>query len=229
MPEGNGWVGAAGGIYSTPTDLAKWDIALLDGKVVNPASWSLMTRRRRLRNGSLSNYGCGLGVRNRSNRELLSHSGAINGFAAWNGLIPSMGAGVILFCNRDGGLVGLSDRVLQIILRSPPKGQPSPVPEISGEDTETSVRTVFKMLQAGKVNRSLFTPDFNDYLTDDRIAAAARRLARYGTPGRLVPGMRRERGGMAVTRTRIHFGKQSLSVLMYRHPSGLIAQFFVRP
>jgi len=229
MPEGKGWVGAAGGIYSTPTDLAKWDIALLNGKVVNRASWSLMTSRRRLQNGSLSNYGCGLGVGNRSNRELLSHSGAINGFAAWNGLIPSMGAGVILFCNRDGGLVGLSDPVLKIVLQTSPQAQSSRVPEVAGDDIETSVRVVFQMLQRGKVTRTLFTPDFNDYLTDERIAAAARRLSKYGPPGRLVLLMQRERGGMAVTRTRMYFGKQSLSVLMYRHSSGLIAQFFVRP
>ena len=103
-PEASGWVGAAGGIYSTPTDLAKWNIALLEGKVLKPASWSLMTRRRRLRNGSLSTYGCGLSISTRSNRELLSHGGAISGFAAWNGMIPSMRAAVILFCNRDGGM-----------------------------------------------------------------------------------------------------------------------------
>lgn len=229
MPEARGWVGAAGGIYSTPTDLAKWDIALLRGKVVKPESWALMTRRRRLRNGSLSSYGCGLGVGSRSNRELLSHGGAINGFAAWNGLIPSMGAGVILFCNQDGGLVGLSDRVLELILRSPPKARPTAVPDIEGPDTEAVVRTVFGMLQVGKLDRSMFTPDFNDYLNAERLAAAAGRLVKYGTPERLSVEMRRERGGMAVTRTRLYFGEQSLSVLMYRRRNGSIAQFFVRP
>ena len=35
LREGRGWVGAAGAIYSTPSDLAKWDFALLDGRVLN--------------------------------------------------------------------------------------------------------------------------------------------------------------------------------------------------
>jgi D-alanyl-D-alanine carboxypeptidase len=228
MPEGKGWVGAAGGIYSTPRDLAKWDVALLQGRVIKPASWSLMTRRRRLSNGSLTNYGCGLGVGVRVDRELLSHGGAINGFAAWNGLIPAMGAGVILFCNRDGGLTGLSNRVLDVILRAAPPASSSPTPKIAGLDTKAIVTKVFGMLQRGQVERGLFTPDFNDYLSAERLISASGRLSRYGLVRSLSVSMRRERGGMEVTRTRLQFTAGSLSVLMYRHQDGLIAQFFVR-
>ena len=41
VPEGAGWIGAAGGLWSTPTDLLAWDLALIDGKVLAPASWAL--------------------------------------------------------------------------------------------------------------------------------------------------------------------------------------------
>ena len=39
VPEGMGWIGAAGGLWSTPTDLMAWDLALMEGKVLSPASW----------------------------------------------------------------------------------------------------------------------------------------------------------------------------------------------
>jgi len=34
--EGPGWVGPAGGIYSTAADVARWDVALMDGRVLKP-------------------------------------------------------------------------------------------------------------------------------------------------------------------------------------------------
>ncbi len=40
--------------------------------------------------------------------------------------------------------------------------------------------------------------------------------------------MRRERGGMEVTATRLTFADGDLGVLMYRRPDGSIAQFFVQ-
>ena len=47
IPEGDGWIGAAGGIWSTPADLMTWDLALMDGKVLNATSWKTMTTPRR--------------------------------------------------------------------------------------------------------------------------------------------------------------------------------------
>ena len=32
IPEGEGWIGAAGGIWSTPSDLLRWDLALMEGQ-----------------------------------------------------------------------------------------------------------------------------------------------------------------------------------------------------
>ena len=49
--EGRGWVAAAGALFSTPTDLAAWDLALIGGKVLKPESFKLMTSPRRLNDG----------------------------------------------------------------------------------------------------------------------------------------------------------------------------------
>src|SRR5207247_6727562 len=47
-PEASGWLGGAGGIYSTPADLAKWDLALICGKVGNRRPYALITKSRKL-------------------------------------------------------------------------------------------------------------------------------------------------------------------------------------
>ena len=52
--EGQGWIAAAGALFSTPADLAAWNLALVDGKVLKPESFKLMTSPRRLNDGTLS-------------------------------------------------------------------------------------------------------------------------------------------------------------------------------
>src|SRR5262249_51198284 len=37
-PEAAGWLGGAGGMYSTASDLARWDLALVSGQVLKPES-----------------------------------------------------------------------------------------------------------------------------------------------------------------------------------------------
>ena len=97
--EGQGWVAAAGALFSTPTDLAAWDLALIGGQVLKPESFKLMTTPRRLNDGTLSNYGCGLAMGERGGVAFLSHSGAVNGFHALNIVVPSTRSAAILFSN----------------------------------------------------------------------------------------------------------------------------------
>src|SRR6185436_11312120 len=80
-PEAKGWAGAAGALYSTPSDLAKWDLALLDRRLLSTNSYNLMTTPRRLSTGKHSDYACGLAVRLQAGRYVVTHSGAVSGFA----------------------------------------------------------------------------------------------------------------------------------------------------
>jgi len=224
-PEAKGWIGAAGGIYSTPTDLAKWDLALIDGKVLKPESYELMTTPRKLKDGKLTEYGCGLGVRVQGGRRILAHNGAVSGFVAWNATIPSTRSAVVMLCNQDGGLGSLPNQVLSLLLKEP---APS-VPIIGGRSAAEAVKKTFASLQQGRVNRGEFSEEFNHYLTDAKVAAAAKRLKGYGAARKSEVIESHERGGMEVTTTRLTFKKGALKILMYRMPDGKIEQFFVYP
>lgn len=223
-PEAGGWIGAAGGIYSTPSDLAKWNLALVGGKLLRPESYQLMTHPRRLTNGKVSEYGCGLGVRLQGNRQVLAHNGAVSGFVAWSATIPSTRSSVIMFCNQDGGLGTMPGQVFGLLLKDPAN-----VPPIRGAPAAETVKEIFAAWQKGRVDRTRFGEEFNVYLTDERIAGAARRLNGYGSPRQAEVLSAAERGGMEVTTTRLTFKKGKLKVLMYRMPNGRIEQFFIYP
>jgi D-alanyl-D-alanine carboxypeptidase len=221
-PESNGWLGGAGGIYSTPADLAKWNLALIEGKVLKPDSYALMTAPRKLANGKTAEYGCGLSIKTQGGRQVLSHNGAVSGFNTWNAVVPSTRSAVTMTCNIEGGLGSLPSQIFSLLLK-----EPSNVPVISGPSATDTVKKVFAELQKGKVVRNQFAEEFNHYLTDEKIAGAAKRLKPYGTATKAEVISTHERGGMEVTMTRLTFKKGVLKVQMYRQPDGTIEQFFV--
>jgi CubicO group peptidase (beta-lactamase class C family) len=221
-PEGAGWLGGAGGICSTPTDLAKWDLALMDGRLLKPESYTLMTAPRTLSDGKVTDYGCGLSVRLQGGRQVVSHNGAVSGFNTWNSMIPSTRSAVIMTCNLDGGLGTLPRDVLSLLLR-----EPGNVPAVKGPPAVEQVKTLFAQFRRGKVTRATFGEEFNQFLTDQKIAGAAARLKPYRSLQQAEVTNSHERGGMEVTVTRLAFRNGVLRALMYRRPDGKVEQFFV--
>ena len=116
-------------------------------------------------------------------------------------------------------------QIFSLLLKEP---KPN-VPTISGLAATNAVKKTFASLQHGRVNRGEFSEEFNLYLTDVKVAGAARRLKGYGTPQKIEILTSNERGGMEVTTARLTFKKGSLKALMYRMPDGKVQQFFVYP
>jgi CubicO group peptidase (beta-lactamase class C family) len=221
-PEAGGWLGGAGGIYSTPGDIARWDLALIGGKVLKPESYALMTSSRALADGKLTEYGCGLSIKIQGGREVLSHNGAVSGFNTWNAMVPSTRSAVVMMCNLEGGYGPVPGQIFSLLLKESPN-----IPVIAGRAAPDAARAVFAELQHGKINRQQFGDEFNQFLTNDKIAGVAKRLKPYGAPTKAEVLGSHERGGMEVTLTRLTFKTGALRVQMYRMPDGKIEQFFI--
>ncbi|MDX1701602.1 MAG: serine hydrolase domain-containing protein [Melioribacteraceae bacterium] len=73
----------AGGIYSTIEDLAKWNKALYDVKLVSQETLSEAYTSFKLNNDSLTHYGYGWSVRNDSLGNRVYHSGGLAGFRTY--------------------------------------------------------------------------------------------------------------------------------------------------
>jgi len=244
-PEGKGWIAAAGALYSTPKDLAIWDAALTGGEVLKEGSFKLMTTPRRMKDGGVSNYGCGLAIGQRGGVTVLSHSGAVNGFYALNLVIPSTGSAVILFSNlssySDVNVVynQLAALILPKVEKSPttapaPKEKPRApaakpgIPAIAGPPAADQVKAFVRALQEGRVDRASLGEEFNFFLKESLIGPAGARLKPYGEPEEAEVESIGERGGMEVSTTRLQFKSGVLKVLMYRTPDGKIQQIFIQ-
>ena len=223
--EARGWIGSAGAIYSTGSDLAAWDLALITGKVLNPSSFTLMTTPRPLADGRISFYGCGLSISFRPDRKILAHNGAVAGFYALNTCVPSTKSAVVVLSNFDSydAVNAIYSKLMAAILAT---AAPY-IPTISGPTAAEAHKLMLKSLEEGKVDRSLLGGEFSWYLTDEKLRAASLRLKPYGEPAKVDVLSVSERGGMEVSRVRFTFANGILMGQMYRSPDGKIQQFFV--
>jgi CubicO group peptidase (beta-lactamase class C family) len=93
----------AGALCSSVVDLMRWQRALVDGKVVSPESYQLMTTRTRLADGSEQNYGFGLGVGEIEGEGRIAHGGGINGFSTFLSYYPEHDLSIAVLTNSGQG------------------------------------------------------------------------------------------------------------------------------
>lgn len=93
--------GAAGSLLSTGSDLARWNIALVNGKVISADSYALMTTPTILPDGSNTKYGFGLVMDNWESRPRISHGGGIFGFTSQLAYFPNEQITVAVIANTE--------------------------------------------------------------------------------------------------------------------------------
>src|SRR5206468_12752676 len=85
----------------TAEDLARWNVGMLEQKLLSPGSYRQMQTEVLLKNGLGISYGLGLDVKKRDGRRLLEHGGEVSGFTAANLVFPDDGAAVTVLVNQD--------------------------------------------------------------------------------------------------------------------------------
>ncbi len=92
---------AAGALSSNVSDLIAWDNALINAKIVSPASFTAMTTPVSSSIPGGGSYGFGLSLRTFDNHPTIWHGGAINGFTAENNVFLDSGFAVVVLTNSD--------------------------------------------------------------------------------------------------------------------------------
>jgi len=90
---------AAGALSSNVYDLVAWDNALMNGKVVSPASFKAMTTSNGFQIPGGGSYGFGLALWTFNNRPIIWHNGQIGGFTAETAVFLDSGFTVVVLTN----------------------------------------------------------------------------------------------------------------------------------
>ena len=102
------WAGGAGVLYSTAEDLFKWNEALHNGKLLNPASYKTMTTPVTLPDGvDGMPYGYGLVMGDLGGLPIIDHGGGLNGWSSDLLYVPAQRTTVIVLANALPTIKGL--------------------------------------------------------------------------------------------------------------------------
>jgi D-alanyl-D-alanine carboxypeptidase len=216
--EGKGWLFAAGELAMTASDLARWDISMIDQTVLKPASYRELEREIPLANGVGSRYGLGVSLSLVDGRRLVSHGGEVSGFTAQNQVYPDDRAAVVVLTNLDasGAPSEIATKISNMLFAP-----------AAGKDALDQAKKIFAGLQKGQIDRTLFTSNANAYFSDAALKDFASSLAPLGTQQEFTQSRQSLRGGMTGRSYRVVFPKKTLRVWTFTMPDGKLEQYMV--
>lgn len=212
--EGPGWLFGAGALAMTPSELALWDISLMNRSVLAPASYEAMFEPVILEDGTKKDYGLGLDIQKTHGRTRIGHDGAGSGFLSAHRVWPEEKVAVVAVTNNDWATPDdLVNRIAFIVL--PPNA------------AEARARAVFSQFQQGSVDRSLFTDNGNNFLTAQALADLGASLGPLGAPVLIELERESNRGGMVTRIWKILCRSKRLLAIERGYPDGKLEQFLV--
>jgi D-alanyl-D-alanine carboxypeptidase len=219
--EARGWYDGAGELCMTVPDLAKWNVAFLDRKILSPSSYEQFTGEVLLANGDFTHYALGLSVGDFHGIPMLSHGGEVSGFLALDEMFPTRKGAIIVLSNEDGIRItgALADRLAQLVFL------PSEPLESTAETAR--VRGVLEDLIQGKIQSAEFTNNARSYFTAQALQDIRTSLANLGALKSVTRTAESLRGGMIHRIYRAQFANKAVSLNVYVTPDGKFEQFMV--
>jgi CubicO group peptidase (beta-lactamase class C family) len=216
--EGKGWLFAAGELAMSAPDLARWDIGMLEQRLLKPASYKEMQTEVLLKNGMGTRYALGLTVTSEADHRALEHGGEVSGFTAENIVFPDDAAAIVVLTNQDAATAAgqIARRIAPLLFQ-----------DARVSEKEQQARRIFEGLQRGQINRSLFTGNASSYFSLQALQDFASSLGPLGAPQSFTQASQGLRGGMSFRRYTVKFFNKTLSVWVYELPDGKIEEYQV--
>ena len=218
--EAKGWLFAAGQLAMTAEDLAKWNISVIDRKLLKPGSYLALGTETLLRDGLGTNYGLGVTVTSALNRRALSHGGGVSGFTSTNIAFPDDRVAVVVLTNLDSA--GASGPIASGI---PPllfaTNDPATIAKLE------QAKRILADLQQGKIDRSLFTENANAYFDERALEDFKNSLGPLGKWESFTQVGQTLRGGMTGRTYLVRFKDKTIRAWTFELPDGKLEQFQV--
>lgn len=220
--EAEGWLFAAGGLAMTASDLAKWNIGMIERTLLRPESWAEMQTEARLRSGLAVGYGLGVGVGSIDGRRRIAHGGAVSGYATSNQVFPDQRVAVVALVNVWPGAAGPAARIADGVA-----GVLFAAEDAADEAAKDLAREMLADLQRGEVDRALLSANARAYFSPEVLSDFETSLGPLGAPDEFAQTSESLRGGMTFRAYRLRYGDRRLVLTTRTLPGGEIEQFQV--
>jgi len=217
---GKGWLFAAGQLAMTAEDLARWDLSIIDQKLLSPDSYKQLETETLLKSGAGSQYGLGISVLMQNERRVLVHSGGVSGFTSQNMIFPDDRVAIVALVNEDSSSAPgeIVQKIIPMIFDVADPATPAKLEQ---------AKKIFAGLQKGTIDRSLFTDNANSYFDEQNLKDFATGLGPLGSPTDFVQVHQELRGGMTLRMYRVRLAQKTLRAWTYEMPDGKLEQYQV--
>jgi D-alanyl-D-alanine carboxypeptidase len=227
--EAPGWYLGDASLAMPTSDLLAWDISIMDRTLLKPGSYDSFETEVNLKNGKGTGYGLGTFVGTRDGHRFLEHSGEVGGFVAENTVYPDDKIAVVVLTNEEASsAAGAIARAVSPLLLAATTSAKPPA-DATAPAAEAQAKAILNGLEAGKLDRSLFTEDGNSYFSQQAIGDFQSSLAPLGSVASVTQRVAELRGGMTFRVFAIQFPSRSLRLTTYTMPDGKLEQFLVGP
>jgi D-alanyl-D-alanine carboxypeptidase len=216
--EGPGWLFAAGELAMTAEDLAKWNISIMDQKLLRPASYRELEREAQLNNGLGTRYGLGVSLATEAGHRAVSHGGEVSGFVSESIVFPDERVSVVALTNQDASSAAddIAHGLVPLLFEHNDPATPAKLEQ---------AKKIFDGLQHGTIDRSLFSDNANAYFSEKALEDFATGLSPLGAPVQFTQVRQGLRGGMTLRVYLVRFPKQTLRAWTYELPNGRLEQY----
>ncbi|MDC0065822.1 serine hydrolase, partial [Verrucomicrobia bacterium] len=97
------WAGGAGDLYSTTGDLHRWNLGIFAGSVLSKDSLRTAFTPATLKDGTVTDYGYGWGIKNPGEQPTLMHGGGLDGFISFMAYSSKRKMTIVALTNTDSG------------------------------------------------------------------------------------------------------------------------------
>lgn len=227
-PPARGWLWAAGELSMTAAELAAWNQARIERKLLPREDWEEMERPVRLADGTATGYALGVTTHVVGGRRVVDHGGESVGFLSQNSVWIDDGVAVVVLTNADfaDAQDELTERIAAVVL-------PSPAGYEAGEPARIDdARATLRALIAGQFAPARFTANARYYFNAQTRGDYAASLKALGPLTAITPTRPpRRRGGFINRVFALQFGQKKLLLSTYAEPGaqGRWEQFLVVP
>jgi hypothetical protein len=201
-------------------DLAKWDISIMDEKLLKSESYREFETEIVLKNGVGTQYALGMFVKDDGKRREFEHNGEVSGFTGENIVYPDDKVAIVVLTNQDAASAGgeIARGIGPLLFETSDAATPQKLEQ---------ARKLFAGLQKGQIDRSLFTSNTNSYFNDQALQDFASSLGPLGVPTEFMQVRQSLRGGMTLRVYRVKFAQKTVRVWTYEMPDGKLEQYQV--
>jgi CubicO group peptidase (beta-lactamase class C family) len=219
--EAPGWYFGDGSLAMPVEDLLRWDISIIDQKLMKPESYKAMETEVLLKNGAPTGYGLAVDVAVKNGHRVLAHDGEVGGFVADNVILPDDHAAIAVLTNQEasGAAAAIATEIESILQ--------NPVVSNGTSPAEAQVKAMLDGLEDGKLDRGWLTDDCSYYFSPETVADFASSLKPLGPVVEVKQTREALRGGMTLRVFAVSFNTKKVNVSTYTMPDGKVEQFLV--